>query len=51
MEIKPVPKVEQTKFDFDNNEIYNIKTGRTVAEMTFKEVLDKILEEGDICEK
>lgn len=50
MDIKPVQAVSPTKpkFDFDNNEIFDTKTGKTVAEITFKEVLDKILKEGDV---
>lgn len=31
----------------DSNEIYNTKTGKTVADISFKKVLDKVIKEGE----
>jgi hypothetical protein len=31
----------------DSNEIYDTKTGETVADISFKEVLDKVIKEGE----
>jgi hypothetical protein len=37
--------------EIDSNEIYDTKTGKTVADISFKEVLDKVIKEGEENEK
>jgi hypothetical protein len=45
--LKTIKVKKQLRYDFDHEQIYDTKTGDTVAEMSFEEVLNKILKENE----
>ncbi|WP_156946211.1 hypothetical protein [Clostridium akagii] len=49
MEIKSIQRIGQakSKHDFIGKKTFNTREGKTVAKITFGEVLDKILKEGE----
>lgn len=40
----PVDIEKGLVLDIDDNEIYDINTGKTIADISFKDVLDKVME-------
>lgn len=44
MKVQPIEHVSK-QYDFDGSEIYNVKTGKTVADISFSEVLHKVVVE------
>ncbi|SMC17306.1 hypothetical protein SAMN02745134_00288 [Clostridium acidisoli DSM 12555] len=45
--LKTIKVKKQLRYDFDHEHIYETKTGNTVSEMSFEEVLNKILKENE----
>lgn len=52
MKVEPVQQIQNINdYDIDKDEVYNTKTGETVADIEFHEILEEVLRRNKTCVK